>query len=110
MTKTVIAFSARPEKNMKGQGIINWYRDHGYLDDFLDAYATDGEMTYNTLTGLYEISFTPNNAWPNTLQEQADEADVYLGNPDDDGNYPISGYIVTAQIHTINGHIVHVVH
>ena len=106
MTKTVIAFSARPERTMNGQGIIDWYTNHGYLDDFLETFALEGEMTYNKTTRLYEISFTPNEAWPKTLQAQAQEADICLGNPDDDGNYPINGYVVTAQIKTIDGQAV----
>ena len=103
MTKTVIAFTARPEQSVRGQGIINWYTNHGYLDDFLEAFALEGEMTYNTTTNLYEISFVPNEFWPKTLEKQAQEADICLGNPDDDGNYPINGYVVTAQIKSING-------
>jgi len=103
-----IAFDARPEKTMTGQGIISWYTDYGYLEDFLRDYAVneDGKMTYNKETRLYEITFTPNESWPKDLQKQADEADIYLGNPDDDGNYPIDGYIVQGKIRFINGQAV----
>jgi hypothetical protein len=102
---TVVAFSARPEKEMDGQGIVTWYTENGYLGDFLEAYAEDGfgEMVYNKENRLYEIRFTPNDAWPKTAQEQAGEADIYLSNPDDDGNYPIDGYVVVGEICYING-------
>lgn len=98
-----IKFDARPEKKMGGQGIISWYTDYGYLGDFLEAYAveTDVKMTYNS--GLYEITFTPNESWPTKLDDQAVAAHIYLSNPDDDGNYPIDGYVVVAHIRYING-------
>ena len=103
-----IEFDARPEKTMTGQGIISWYTDYGYLGDFLDAYAVnqDGKMTYNKTTRRYEITFTPNESWPKTLEKQASEADIYLGNPDDDGNYLIDGYVVQGKILSINGQAV----
>jgi hypothetical protein len=102
---TIIAFKARPEKEMNGQGIITWYTENGYLSDFLQAYATDGfgEMVYNKESRLYEIRFTSNESWPKKIHDQANEADIYLGNPDDDGNYMIDGYVVEGEIHTING-------
>jgi hypothetical protein len=100
----IIAFDARPEKGT-GQGIIGWYTDYGYLSDFLEAVAVnaEGKITYNG--SLYEITFMPNEYWPNTLQGQADEANIYLGNPDD-GNYPIDGYVVESKIRFINGQAV----
>jgi len=98
-----ITFAARPEKSMAGQGIISWYTDYGFLGDFLEAYAEHGKMSYNKETRLYEITFTPNKNWPKTLEEQADEADIYLGNPDNNGNYPIDGYVVEGKILSING-------
>ena len=102
---TMIAFDARPEKKNNGEGIISWYTDHGYLGEFLEAYAVNGEgkMTYNKVTHLYVVTFTPNESWPKTLEKQAFEAHIYLGNPDDDGNYPIDGYVVECQILYING-------
>jgi hypothetical protein len=101
---TVIVFEARPEKKMNGKGIIEWYTNHGYLGDFLEAYASDGKMIYNEKTRLYEIHFTPNKLWPKTLQEQTEEADIYLSNPDSNGNYPIDGYVVVGQLRFIDGH------
>lgn len=105
MAKVIIALSARPEKNMDGSGIIDWYTNNGYLGDFLEAYAAGGfgEMTYNKQTRLYEISFQPNEAWPKNEEKQDIEAHVYLGNPDDDGNYPIDGYNVECEIKSVNG-------
>jgi len=99
----VIAMHARPEKSIRGEGIIEWYTNYGYLNDFLEVFATEGKMIYNEVTRLYEIHFTPNEYWPKTLQSQAREADIYLGTPDDDGNYPIDGYTVEAQIRFIDG-------
>ena len=106
----IISFTARPEKSVEGQGIIKWYTDTGYLGDFLEEYAQgDGVMTYNKSSRLYEISFTPNEFWPKTLEEQASAADV-LANPDDDGNYPIDGYVVESKIRLIDGMEVNVWH
>jgi hypothetical protein len=103
MSNVVIAMNARPEKSIGGQGIIDWYTKYGYLNDFLEIYATEGKMTYNKTTRLYEIHFTPNEFWPKTLESQAEAADTCLGNPDDDGNYPIDGYTVEANIRFIDG-------
>jgi len=103
MPNVIIAMNARPEKSIGGQGIIDWYTKYGYLSDFLDVYATEGKMIYNKVSRLYEIHFTPNESWPKTLEAQAEEAETYLGNPDDDGNYPIDGYTVEAQIRFIDG-------
>jgi hypothetical protein len=102
---TIIELLAKPEKETNGKGIIDWYMNTGYLGDFLEAYAAGGfgEMTYNKETRLYEIHFAPSEAWPKTLEGQVDEADIYLGNPDDDGNYPIDGYVVEGEIRSING-------
>jgi len=101
----VIAFKARPEKKANGQGIIDWYTDNGYLGEFLEAYAVNssGEMTYNKTSRLYEINFAPNDSWPKEHRKQVDEAEIYLGNPDDDGNYPIDGYVVECEIISVNG-------
>jgi hypothetical protein len=101
-----ITFDARPEKTLTGQGIISWYTDYGYLSDFLESNAVnaEGKMTYNGKH--YEITFMPSEYWPKTLQAQADEANIYLGNPDDDGNYPIDGYVVEGKILFINGQAV----
>jgi len=104
---TVIAFDARPEKKMNGQGIIEWYTDYCYLSDFLESYALDGKMIYNEKTLLYEIHFTPNEDWPTTLEKQTLAADISLSNPDNNGNYPIDGYVVTAQVRFIDGHKVY---
>ena len=103
-----IAFDARPEKSLTGQGIITWYTDYGYLSDFLEALAVnaEGKMSYNKESRLYEITFMPNEYWPKTLQAQAVEANIYLGSPDDDGNYPIDGYVVEGKIRFINGQAV----
>lgn len=103
MVKVVIAMDARPEKTMNGQGIIDWYTNYGYLDDFLEAYAIDGKMIYNDVTSLYEVHFTPNESWPRTFESQAKAADICLANPDDDGNYPIDGYTVESHIRFIDG-------
>jgi len=105
MVNTIVAMKARPEKDIGGQGIIDWYTNNGYLGEFLEAYAAGGcgEMTYNKVTGLYEIYFNHSEAWPKTLEKQAIELDVYLANPDDDGNYPIDGYVVESEIISING-------
>ena len=101
---TIIVFEARPEKKVEGKGIIEWYTNYGYLDDFLEAYASEGKMIYNKDTLLYEIHFTPNELWPKTLQKQTEEADIYLSNPDNNGNYPIDGYVVVGQLRFIDGH------
>ena len=104
---TVVALKARPEPTMNGQGIIDWYTNHGYLADFLEQVADGkGEMTYNNTTNLYEISFMPSERWPKTFQGQTDDANIYLQNPDDDGNYPINGYNVEAEIVSSNGQAV----
>ena len=100
---TVIVFEARPEKQLNGKGIIEWYTNYGYLGDFLEAYASEGKMIYNKETRLYEVHFTPNKLWPKTLQEQKDEADIYLSNPDNNGNYPIDGYVVVGKVLFIDG-------
>jgi len=102
----VIAMDASPEKKLNGKGIIDWYTQNGYLNDFLEPFAVDGEgeMTYNKETRLYEIRFKPNESWPKTLVKQASEAHIALSNPDDDGNYPIDGHVVTAMIRSIDGH------
>jgi len=104
---TVVALKARPERDRNGQGIIDWYTKHGYLTEFLDQVADGkGEMKYNNTTDLYEISFMPNERWPKTFEKQTDDANIYLSNPDDDGNYPINGYNVEAEIVSINGQAV----
>ena len=101
-----IAFDARPEKKLMGQGIIGWYTDYGYLSDFLEAYAVEaeGKMIYNG--SLYEITFTPNESWPKDFEKQCLAAHICLENPDDDGNYPIDGYVVESKIRYINGQAV----
>ena len=100
----VIVMDARPEKTMTGKGIIDWYTKNGYLAEFLDQFANGvGEMTYNKKTLLYEIRFEPNESWPKTFEEQVDDANMYLQNPDDDGNYPIDGYVVEGSIRSIDG-------
>lgn len=105
--KTVVALKARPEREMNGQGIIDWYTNNGYLDEFLEQFAGGkGEMAYNQTTGVYEIRFVPSEMWPKTFEKQVQEAGIYLQNPDDDGNYPINGYNVEAQIVSVNGQAV----
>ena len=105
--KTVVALKARPEREMNGQGIINWFTNHGYLGEFLEQFADGkGEMTYNKTSRLYEISFIPNAAWPKTFEEQMEDVNIYLSNPDDDGNYPINGYNVEVEIISVNGQLV----
>jgi hypothetical protein len=102
--KVVISMDASPEKKMDGSGIVKWYTENGYLQDFLnDCSIGGGEMIYNKTTRLYEISFVPNASWPKTLERQVSEAEIYLTNPDDDGNYPIDGHVVTGVIRSING-------
>jgi len=101
----IIAFWASPEKKTNGQGIIHWYTKYGYLSDFLEANSTgEGIMTYNKTTHLYEIHFIPNESWPKEFFKQALEAHIYLSNPDDDGNYPINGIVVEAEIRSIDGY------
>jgi hypothetical protein len=100
----IIVIDARPENKFDGQGIIEWYTENGYLSNFLEENSDgNGVMTYNKMTHLYEIKFTPNEFWPLDLQRQIDMADIYLSNPDDDGNFPIDGYVVEAKIISING-------
>ena len=98
-----IAFDARPEKTLTGQGIIDWYTDNGYLGDFLDSYAEEGKMSYNGT--LYEITFTPNESWPKDFEKQALAAHICLANPDD-GKYLIDGYLVESKIRLIDGKVV----
>jgi len=107
-TQVVIAMKCSPEKTLNGSGIINWFNNYGYLNEFLDACAENGvgNITYNNKTYLHEITFIPNKSWPKTLYLQALEANIYLGNPDDDGNYPIDGMCVTSEIRFIDGQAV----
>ena len=97
--------AAGPEKFKDGSGIITWYVNNGCLGDFLEEFAADnvGEMSFNKMTGLYEIRFIPNEYWPTTITEQAYRAATYLQNPDDEGNYMIGGRTVHATILSIGG-------
>ena len=103
--EVTITFNAYPEKNKNGAGIIQWYVQNDYLDDFLSAFAKDkkGSMTFDNETGRYVIRFTKNEMWPADIKEQASDAAVYLQHLDDDGNYPIDGEIVDSIIRSING-------
>jgi len=100
-----IVMAAGPEEFKDGSGIIAWYVNNGYLADFLEEFAADnmGEMAFRPETGRYEILFEPNDCWPAAVTEQAYRAASYLQNPDDDGNYLISGRPVSALIRSIDG-------
>ena len=98
----VIKMKGSLDKEIGSQRIIKWYKPH--LEYFLDEYSDGkGNMTYNTSTNLYEISFTPNEDWPRALEDQHQVADTLLGDPDTDGNYPIDEYLVVSEIVSIDG-------
>ena len=107
--EVTIVLDAEPEMHNDGSGIISWYTKHGYLQYFFENFAQDekGTMTFNKASENYEIRFIPNESWPKDIKEQRDEATYLLGNPDDDGNYPIDvhgeEFFVHGDIRAING-------
>ena len=101
--EVTITMDAGPERYTDGRDIIEWYRNTGYLYDFLSEFANDNEgtMIFNNDSGRYEIRFIPNDSWPSDVKEQAKHASI-LEHPDDDGNYLIDGNYVDGIIRSIN--------
>jgi hypothetical protein len=103
--EVVITMTAAPEAYKDGTGILSWYRDTHYLQDFLDEYAEggNGTMTFHKESGRYEIRFLPNEFFPTDRKKQIPVAIQYLEDPDDDGNYPMDGVLVQGRIRSIDG-------
>ena len=98
--KIIITMNAYPSK-----GIIDWYINNYYLDDFFEACAKDakGTMIYNNESRRYEICFRKNEYFSKDIKKQAEIAADYLQDPDQDGTYLINGFIVRGIIRSING-------
>lgn len=72
---------------------------------FLENFAKDekGEIKYLS-NDIYKIEFVPNEGWPKSLERQKEEAQIFLENLDEDGNYLVNGdeFVETKVLKVLN--------